>query len=56
MKLPNDIPMCQCRRCRRFRNGYCSLDDLEPCRYVPKIPAGFRIRIFFLKMFGGKLK
>lgn len=55
MKLREPIPIRKCRRCRRFRAGVCPLDDLEPCRYIPKIPVECRIRIFFLKMFGGKL-
>ena len=57
MKLREPIPIRKCRRCRRFRAGVCPLDDLEPCRYIPKIPVKCRIRIFFffLKMSGGKL-
>jgi len=28
------VPLWRCRRCARFRKGYCPLQDLEPCSFV----------------------
>lgn len=30
------VPLRKCKKCVRFRNGYCPLEDLEPCQFIKK--------------------
>ena len=30
------VPLRRCKRCRRYV-GYCPLEDLNPCVFLPKI-------------------
>lgn len=30
------VPLSRCRRCKKYKDGYCDKQDLEPCAFVPK--------------------
>lgn len=34
-RLPEDINPKKCLRCTHFNGHFCTLQDLDPCRYQP---------------------
>ena len=39
------VPLWKCRNCRRF-HGFCPLEDLDPCDYLPKKGGVTRFQVF----------